>query len=126
MIDDRINTALRELERELRNIDSARNQVVKTVNSFNGLSNTTKEYIDQLAAIMRKLKDLSELVEHDFDNKSTALVGVMENINDAVSKITTGFSENVKAVQKKLHYTLIMNVVIAVVAIASLVICIIK
>lgn len=126
MIDDRINTALRELEQELRNIDSARSQVVKTVNSFNGLSNTTKEYIDQLAAIMRKLKDLSELVEHDFDNKSTALVGVMENINAAVSKITTDFSENVKSVQKKLHYTLIMNVVIAVVAIASLVICIIK
>ena len=48
MIDQRINDTLKELEQALINIDSARSQVEKTVNSFDGLNSSTSEYVSQL------------------------------------------------------------------------------
>ena len=37
MIDQRINDSLKELEQGLKNIDSARKQVERTINSYDGL-----------------------------------------------------------------------------------------
>ena len=37
MIDQKINNSLRELEQSLKNIDSARKQVEKTISSYDGL-----------------------------------------------------------------------------------------
>lgn len=48
MIDQRINDSLMELEQGLKNIDSARKQVERTVNSYEGLRNSTSEYVTQL------------------------------------------------------------------------------
>ena len=51
MIDERINNSLKELESQLRNIESARKQVEKTVGSFDGLNATTNNYVQSLNAI---------------------------------------------------------------------------
>ena len=37
MIDQRINDSLKELEQSLKNLDSARKQVEKTIESYDGL-----------------------------------------------------------------------------------------
>lgn len=41
MIDERINKSLTEIETQLRNLESARVQVDKTVNAFDELNSTT-------------------------------------------------------------------------------------
>ena len=46
MIDQRINDSLKELEQGLKNIDSARKQVERTINSYDGLHNSTSEYMN--------------------------------------------------------------------------------
>lgn len=51
MIDEKINKALTELEANLRNLQSAREQVEKTVNSYNGLNSTTTDYVGKLGTI---------------------------------------------------------------------------
>ena len=43
MIDEKINNSLRELEQGLKNVESARKQVEKTVSSYDGLNKTTAD-----------------------------------------------------------------------------------
>ena len=56
MIDEKINNSLRELEQGLKNVESARKQVEKTVSSYDGLNKTTAEYVSQLGVITTKVK----------------------------------------------------------------------
>ena len=50
MIDNKINKTLSELEDGLRNIESARRQVEKTVNSYRELKEVTIEYVNSLSS----------------------------------------------------------------------------
>ena len=57
MIDQKINNSLKELEQSLKNIESARKQVEKTVNSYDGLNNTTSEYVTTLSTLTTNVKN---------------------------------------------------------------------
>ena len=48
MIEEKINNSLKELEEGLKDIESARKQVEKTVSSYDGLTKTTAEYVTKL------------------------------------------------------------------------------
>ena len=56
MIDEKINNSLKELEQGLKDIESARKQVEKTVNSYDGLNKTTGEYVTKLGALTTKIQ----------------------------------------------------------------------
>ena len=51
MIEEKINNSLKELEQGLRDIESARKQVEKTVSSYDGLTKTTGDYVTKLGSI---------------------------------------------------------------------------
>ena len=53
MIEEKINNSLKELEQGLREIESARKQVEKTVSSYDGLTKTTGDYVTKLGSITR-------------------------------------------------------------------------
>ena len=87
MIDQRINDTLKELEQALINIDSARSQVEKTVNSFDGLNSSTSEYVSQLGALTTKVKGLIEAIETDYNQKTATFEkdrkSIIESLNSA-------------------------------------------
>ena len=62
MIDQRINDSLKELEQSLKDIDSARKQVENTINSYDGLQNSTSEYVTQVGNVTAKVKELVTIV----------------------------------------------------------------
>ena len=60
MMDQRINDSLKELEQSLKNLDSARKQVEKTIESYDGLHDSVSEYVAQLEKITTKVEELIE------------------------------------------------------------------
>ena len=58
MIEEKINNSLKELEQGLREIESARKQVEKTVSSYDGLTKTTGDYVTKLGSIKPKCRNL--------------------------------------------------------------------
>ena len=118
MIDEKINNSLRELEQGLKNVESARKQVEKTVNSYDGLNKTTAEYVSQLGVITTKVKELVDSIGKDYDQK----VKVFEKDRDTVikasnaateklSNATEEFRDSLIEIQTKLKYSLIFNAV---------------
>ena len=69
MIDQRINDSLKELEQSLKNLDSARKQVEKTIESYDGLHDSASEYVAQLKKITTKVEELIAAVGRDYKQK---------------------------------------------------------
>ena len=69
MIDERISKTLSELETSLRSVESARKQVEKTVNSYDGLKSTTAEYVSELGNVTTNVKELVDSVGKDYTQK---------------------------------------------------------
>lgn len=127
MIDEKINNSLRELEQGLKNVESARKQVEKTVSSYDGLNQTTAEYVSQLGVITTKVKELVDSIGKDYDLK----VKVFENDRDTVikasnaatkelSNATEEFKYSLVEIRTRLKYSLIVNAV-SLVALAAII-----
>jgi len=132
MIDEKINNSLRELEQGLKNVESARKQVEKTVSSYDGLNKTTAEYVNQLGVITTKVKELVDSIGKDYDLKVKAFEkdrdAVVKASNTATEKLTNAteeFKESLFDIQMKLKYSLIVNVV-SLVAITAIVFLLLK
>jgi len=126
MIDEKINNSLRVLEQELKNVDSARKQVEKTVSSYDGLNKTTAEYVSQLGVITTKIKELVDSISKDYDQKVKAFEKdrdtVIKASNAAIEKLsnaTEEFQKSLSEIQSKLKYSLMVNTV-SLVAIATI------
>ena len=129
MIDEKINNSLRELEQGLNNIESARKQVEKTVNSFDGLNKTTAEYVKQLGGITTKVKELVDIISKDYEQKVKAFEkdrdSVIQASNAAAEKLsnaTEDFNDSLNDIKVKLKYSIAFHIVllIAIVAIVFL------
>ena len=132
MIEDKINNSLRELEQGLKNVESARKQVEKTVNSYNGLNKTTAEYVSQLGVITTKVKELVDGIGNDynlkvkaFEKDRDAVIKASIEVTDKLSDATEDFKNSLFEINKKLKYGLIVNVV-TLVAIAVTVFLLLK
>lgn len=132
MIDAKINNSLRELEQGLQNIESARKQVEKTVNSYDGLNATTADYVNKLSIITTKINELVDIIGKDYDQKVKAFEKDRESVirtsNAATNKLsnaTEEFKDSLFEIQAKLKYCLIVNAV-SLVAIAAIVILLLK
>ena len=122
MIDQRINDSLKELEQGLKNIDSARKQVEKTVNSFDGLNGSTSEYVSQLGILTSKVKGLIAAIETDYNQKTAAFEkdrkSIIESANSASQKLadaTEAFANSLNKIDTKLKYSMIVNAILFVI-----------
>lgn len=122
MIDEKINNSLRELEQGLKSMESARKQVEKTVNSYDGLNSTTAEYVSKLGTITTKIQELVDTIGKDYSQKVKAFEKDRETVINAstaatekLSKASEEFKDSLVDVQTKLKYSLILNVVSLVV-----------
>ena len=118
MIDQKINNSLKELEQSLKNIDSARKQVEKTVNSYDGLNTTTSEYVTTLSTLTSNVKNLIKSVETDYYQKLSAFEQDRKTIIDSanaasqkLSEASDGFQASLNNIEKKLKYSMIVNVI---------------
>lgn len=118
MIDERINKALTELEDNLRNLESARKQVERTVNSYDGLHSTTAEYVNKLGTLTTKIqeyvnvigKDYAQKVK-DFEKDRDTIINTANEATEKLSNATDVFKNSLSGVQQKLKYSLIINAV---------------
>lgn len=117
MIDERINKTLSELESNLRSIESARKQVEKTVNSYDGLKSTTAGYVSELGNVTTKVKELVDSIGKDYTQKIKAFEKDRETIVSAttsaiqeLSNAIDGFNKSLSNVQTQLKYILLANV----------------
>lgn len=122
MIDQRINDSLKELEQGLKNIDSARKQVEKTVNSFDGLNGSTSEYVSQLGTLTSKVKGLIAAIETDYNQKTAVFEkdrkSIIESANSASYKLadaTEVFANSLNKIDTKLKYSMIVNAILFVI-----------
>lgn len=129
MIDEKINKSLQELETQLKEVESARKQVQNTVNSFDGLNTTTSNYVSSLNTIKTKLDEIVKLVGEDykkkvqeFENDRAKIVNsateVLTKVDSRAEEIQANVNENIKSVQSKLLYSIILNVVVLIALIA--------
>ena len=122
MIDQRINDSLKELEQGLKNIDSARKQVERTINSYDGLHNSTSEYVAQLGDLTTKVKELVAAIGTDYNQKVAAFEkdrkSVIDSANSASQKLseaTDSFRNSLNKVESRLNYSLAINFVLAII-----------
>lgn len=121
MIDEKINKSLKELEQTLKSIESARKQVEKTVNAFDGLNSTTAEYVSNLGIITSKVQELVEAIGLDYTQNVKAFEKDRETIINAstaatekLSNATDEFKDSLLEIKKKLKYSLIINSVLLI------------
>lgn len=122
MIDQRINDSLKELEQGLKNIDSVRKQVERTINSYDGLHNSTSEYVTQLGKLTTKVKELVTAIGTDYNQKATAFDQdrkvIVDSANSAIHELsnsTETFKNSLNNVENKLKYSLIVNIALFVI-----------
>ena len=118
MIDERINNSLKELEQSLKSLDAARKQVEKTVNSYDGLSVTTAEYVNNLGIVTHKVHELVNSIGNDYSLKVKAfekdretVINATKTVTNELSKVTEEFKYSLIDVQIRLKYSLIINIV---------------
>lgn len=109
------------LEQGLKNIDSARKQVEKTVNSYDGLHNSTSEYVAQLGNLTTKVKELVAVIGTDYNQKVAVFEkdrkSVIDSANSASQKLseaTDSFKNSLDKIESKLNYSLIINIVLSI------------
>ena len=118
MIDEKINNSIMELEQGLKSIESARKQVEKTVSAYDGLNNTTAEYVNQLGVITTKIQKLVDCIGNDYAQKVKAFEKdrdtVIKASNAATDKLTNATEEfkiSLLEIRIKLKYALIISAV---------------
>ena len=122
MIDQRINDSLRELEQSLKNLDSARKQVEKTIESYDGLHDSASEYVAQLKKITTKVEELIAAVGTDykqkveeFDKDCKSIIESAKSASQKLLEATGSFNNSLNKIEAKQNYSLIINVVLAVI-----------
>jgi len=129
------NDLLKSLERMksvLTDIQSAKQQVEKTVNSYDGLNSTTSEYVSKLGTITTMIQEVVDAIGKDYSQKVKAFEKDRETVikaskaaTEKLSNATEEFKVSLFEIQTKLKYSLIVNAV-SLVAIAAIVFLLLK
>ena len=129
------NDLMKSLERMksvLTDIQSAKQQVEKTVNSYDGLNATTAEYVSKLGTITTKIQELVDAIGKDYSLKVKAfekdrdtVINAANAATEKLSNATEEFKDSLVEIQTKLKYSLIVNVV-SLAAIATILIFLLK
>lgn len=124
MIDEKINNTLKELELGLKNIESARKQVEKTVTSYDDLSEATTEYVKSLGSLTTKVQELINLIGKDyifrtktFEQNCDKVIQTIDSASEKISGASEGFKLSLMNVENKLKYSLFFNIVTLVIVV---------
>lgn len=122
MIDQRINDSLKELEQSLKNLDSARKQVEKTMESYDGLHDSVSEYVAQLEKITTKVEELIVVVGTDytqkveeFDKDCKSIIESANSASQKLSEATDSFNNSLNTIEGKQNYSMMINIVLAII-----------
>ena len=122
MIDQRINDSLKELEQSLKKIDSARKQVEKTIESYDGLHDSASEYVAQLKKITAKVEELIAAVGtdykqkvEDFDKDCKSIIESANSASQKLSEATDSFNNSLNTIEAKQNYSMMINIVLAII-----------
>lgn len=122
MIDQRINDSLKELEQSLKNLDSARKQVEKTIESYDGLHDSASEYVAQLKKITAKVEELIVVVGTDytqkveeFDKDCKSIIESANSASQKLSEATDSFNNSLNTIEAKQNYSMMINIVLAII-----------
>lgn len=118
MIDEKINTSLIEIERELQNISSARRQVDKTVASYEELKVATASYKDSLNQITKSLTDLVANFRTNYEEIMKASSSAIKNLNEAADSVKKEVGDKVSSFDNRLYIILAMNAILIAITIA--------
>ena len=132
MIDQRINDSLKELEQSLKNLDSARKQVEKTMESYDGLHDSVSEYVAQLEKITTKVEELIVVVGTDytqkveeFDKDCKSIIESANSASQKLSEATDSFNNSLNTIETKQNYSMMINIVLAII-LASIIVLFIR
>lgn len=110
--------SLERMKSVLTDIQSAKQQVEKTVNSYDGLNSTTAEYVSKLGTITTKVQELVDTIGKDYSQKVRAFEKDRETVINAsmaatekLSNATDEFKDSLVEIRTKLKYSLIVNAV---------------
>lgn len=122
MIDQRINDSLKELEQSLKNLDSARKQVEKTMESYDGLHDSVSEYVAQLEKITTKVEELIVVVGTDytqkveeFDKDCKSIIESANSASQKLSEATDSFNNSLNTIEGKQNYSMMINIILAII-----------
>lgn len=128
MIDEKINKTLKELEQGLKDVESARKQVERTVSSFSNLNTTTLDYVSKLGTITTKVQELVDNVGKDYAQKVSNFERdrdkILKSTQAATEKLSSaidGFNDSLYGIENRLRYSIVINV-LSFVAIGGLII----
>ena len=118
MIDEKINKTLKELEQGLKDVESARKQVERTVSSFSNLNTTTLDYVNKLGTITTKVQELVDNVGkdyaqkvNDFERDRDKILKYTQVATEKLSSATDGFNDSLYGIENRLRYCLIINII---------------
>ena len=121
-MDQRINDSLKELEQSLKNLDSARKQVEKTIESYDGLHDSASEYVAQLKKITTKVEELIAAVGRDykqkveeFDKDCKSIIESANSASQKLSEATDSFNNSLNTIEAKQNYSMMINIVLAII-----------
>ena len=121
MIDEKINNSLKELEKELSEVESARKQVEKVVNSYGALTSILAECVTKLGRVSTNIQQLVNTIVADYSEKTKAFEkdrdAIVKASKDSIanlSKETDTFKESLNGIQSKLKFSLIVNAVLLI------------
>ena len=105
------------------------NHTENTINSYDGLQNSTSEYVAQLENLTAKVKELVTIVGKDYKQKVADFdkncKSIIESANSASQNLfeaTDTFSNSLNKIESKLNYSLIINIVLVVILVGIIIV----
>ena len=103
----------------------------KTVISFNGINDSTQQYVSSLSEIKTTLDEIIKQIGKNYENKVSEFEKdrheifesskkAIKGIEEATNNITKLLASNANLLQKKLTYILILNIIIIAGIIAAI------
>lgn len=131
MIDDKIQSTLYELEKQLRGIDSAHKQVRTTVNAFEELKDETSAYVRDLGKIQEGIHSIVSILEKHNKEQTLAIEkdreqiikscnAVIEQLSTATQDAEEAINTAISSFNKKLNIIIGVNLAAVVVVILCL------
>ena len=89
-----INTALERLEKNLQNLDSAREQVENTVNASNNLRQIVRDYIESVTELRGDIQEWEKQLKQSQDNLSSKVQDTFTTLETSCDAISAKFKSS--------------------------------
>lgn len=126
MLEEKINENLRELENSLNNLESARNQVERTVRAYGELQSNTQSYLHALAQITSEVQTLINTVGQDYRERITSFEKDRNTIIESTNAIIDKLNDEYKTTWKKISRRQVLFVSITILLLIAVLLLLLK